>query len=508
MSVRTGKMECGICLYELGQIRQPVCPSCARAAIYESRIQQIHGLLEKEQLHKRIDTVVQGASVSDIVPQSPDAQSVDLAESSKKLQISRWKTQTTVIEQRIEDIKEQQMRLREQIENAKADNERRRQDCRQRRSEIRKAAFDLKSRKPQLVDPMHSEIKRLHHKLGKVNNRLMEGRVQLCRETANIAGLSLRKRKTTDGKYREDYIIAGIHIPNLRELNMARPEYVSATFTNISRLLMTCCHYLSIRPPSEIVCQQAGMAYPAMLSLQSSYQTMDGTSTSMAQSSIGSIASSRVLTGRSARPKFRPLHLEKPLPLLAKEDPANYNLFIEGATLLAWNVAWLCKTQGMTGIDSWEDVCSIGKNLWQLFMINGETKDKNATEQDPRAPRFGQYSHATSYKSLSSPAMADHMRASSLPPLASISDRLKSHLLTEMSGAEWELLDEHEWNDDQDDEQAVLIGSDRRAMESRMGVSFMTAVGDPDESIREDGRGKSSSGWTKLKSRPSEGGNE
>ncbi|GAB7341527.1 hypothetical protein MBLNU457_7744t1 [Dothideomycetes sp. NU457] len=501
-------MECDICSHELDQKRQPVCPSCARAAIYESRIQQIHGLLEKEQLHKRINTVVQGASVSDIVPQSPDAQSVDLAESSKKLQISRWQTQTATIDQRIADIKEQQAILREQIKDAKADKERRRQEHRLRHSEIRKAASDLKSRKPQMVDPLQSEIKRLHHKLGKVNNRMVEGRTQLCRETANIAGLSLRKRKTTDGKYREDYIIGGIHIPNLRELNMARPEYVSATFTNISRLLMTCCHYLSIRPPSEIVCQQAGMAYPAMLSLQSSYQTVDGTSTSMAQSTIGGMASSRILTGRSARPKLRPLHLEKPLPLLAKEDPATYNLFIEGATLLAWNVAWLCKTQGMTGIDSWEDVCSIGKNLWQLFGINSDTKDKIVTNKEPPAPRFGEYSHATSYKSLSNPTMADHMRASSLPPLASISDRLKSHLLTEMSGAEWELLDEREWNDDQDDEQAVLVGSDRRAMESKMGVSFMTAVGDPDESNREEGKGKSSSGWTKLKSRTSEGGNE
>jgi len=508
LSLRIDKMECGICSHELGQKQQPVCPSCARTAIYESRIQQVQGLLEKEQLHKRIDTVIQGASVSDIAPRSPDAQSVDLAESSKKLQTSRWKTQTATIDQRIEQIKEQQVLLREQIRDAKADNERRRQAHRQRRSEIRKAASDLKSREPQLVEPLQSDLKRLHHKLGKVNNRTMQGRVQLCRETARIAGLSLRKRQTTDGKYREDYTIGGIHIPNLHELNMARPDYVSATFTNISRLLMTCCHYLSIRPPSEIVCQQAGMAYPAMLSLQSSYQTMDGTSTNMSQSTIGGIASSRILTGRSARPKLRPLHLEKPLPLLAKEDPATYNLFIEGATLLAWNVAWLCKTQGMTEIDSWEDVCSIGKNLWQLFMIDDETRDKNGTNKEPSAPRFGEYSHATSYKSLSNPTIADHMRASSLPPLASISDRLKSHLLTEMSGAEWELLDEREWNDDQDDEQAVIVGSDRRAMESRMGVSFMTAIGDPDESIREEGKGKSSSGWTKLKSRAGEAGNE
>ena len=209
-------MECGICSHELGRKRQPVCPSCARATIYESRIQQIQGLLEKEQQHKRIDTIVKVASTSDIAPQSPDAQSVDLAESSKKLQVLRWKSQTAVIDQRIEDIKEQQALLKRQIQEAKADNERRRQQHGQRRSDILKAQSELKSREPQLVEPLQSEMNRLRHKLSKVNNRMMQGRLQLCRETAYIAGLSLRKRKTTDGKHRDDYTIGGIHISDLR----------------------------------------------------------------------------------------------------------------------------------------------------------------------------------------------------------------------------------------------------------------------------------------------------
>ena len=508
MTLQFDKMECGICSHELGRKRQPVCPSCARATIYESRIQQIQGLLEKEQQHKRIDTIVKVASTSDIAPQSPDAQSVDLAESSKKLQVLRWKSQTAVIDQRIEDIKEQQALLKRQIQEAKADNERRRQQHGQRRSDILKAQSELKSREPQLVEPLQSEMNRLRHKLSKVNNRMMQGRLQLCRETAYIAGLSLRKRKTTDGKHRDDYTIGGIHISDLRDLNTARPDHVSAAFTNISRLLVTCCHYLSVRPPSEIVSQQAEMPHPAMLSLQSSYQSTDGKPISMSQSTIQGISSSRLLSGRSARPKLRPLHLDKSLPALVKEDPATYNLFIEGATLLAWNIAWLCQAQGMTNIESWEDVCSIGKNLWQLFLTDAETKDKLSTGKDTSKPRFGEYSHATSHKSLSDPSIADFMRSTNLPPLATISDRLKTHLLTEMSGAEWELLDEREWNDDQDDDQAVLLGSERRAMESRMGVSFMTAIKDADESIKEsikeEGKARSSSGWTKLKSRGNE----
>ena len=504
MTLQIVRMECGICSHELGRKRQPTCPSCARATIYEFRIQQIQGLLGKEQSHKRIDTIIKAASTSDIVPQSPDAQSVDLAESSKKIQVSSWSSQTAIIDQRIQDIKEQQTLLKHQIKEAKADNDRRREEHGQRRSEIRRSQTELKIREPQLLEPLLSDTKRLRYKLDKVNNRMMQGRLQLCRETAYIAGLSLRKRRTTDGRFRDDFTIGGIHIPDLRDLNTARPDYISAVFTNVSRLLVTCCHYLSIRPPSEIVSQQAEMAYPAMLSLQSSYQSMDGRSISMSQSTIQGVSSSRLLSGRSARPKLRPLHLDKPLPVLAKEDPATYNLFIEGATLLAWNIAWLCKVQGMTEIESWEDVCSTGKNLWQLFMIDTQIKDKSTVIKDALIPRFGEYSHATSHKNLFDPSTADFMRSTTLPPLASISDRLKTHLLTEMSGAEWELVDEREWNDDQDEDRAVLLGSDRHAMESRMGVSFMTAVGDVDELMKEDGKAKSQSGWTKLKSRGTE----
>lgn len=80
-------------------------------------------------------------------------------------------------------------------------------------------------------------------------------------------------------------------------------------------------------------------------------------------------------------------------------------------------------------------------------------------------------------------------------------DPLKKHLLTEMNNAEWELLDEEEWDDGGEKmDEAVFIKT--RAMDGKSyddARSIMTAnkvIGG-----EEDVKGKGKSGWTKVKNR-------
>ena len=73
-------------------------------------------------------------------------------------------------------------------------------------------------------------------------------------------------------------------------------------------------------------------------------------------------------------PRPRPLFLEskdleEKVPQFAKKDPITFNFFLEAISLLAWDVAWVCRTQGLdAGTETWEDVCNIGGNLWQLLL--------------------------------------------------------------------------------------------------------------------------------------------
>lgn len=284
----------------------------------------------------------------------------------------------------------------------------------------------------------------------------------------------------------------------------AHPDHVTACLGNVCRLLMTCSHYLSIRLPAEIILPRTDFPHPSIMSLQASYQDKDS-APHPTHGFFSSPASSRHLPGKS-KPKLRLLYLDRPLPHLAKEDPATYNLFIEGIVLLAWNIAWLCRSQGVTLGEDWEHVCDMGRNLFQLFLADhpeGTEKQRRSSQpatgtstpsQEASTPRFGDFSHASSHKNLAGPEGTEWMRTWRIPSLARIIDKVKSHLLTEMSGAEWELLDEQEWNEEREDEQAVLVGGANPPSESRIGMSLMTAV-DETESRR------GGSGWTKVKSR-------
>lgn len=205
----------------------------------------------------------------------------------------------------------------------------------------------------------------------------------------------------------------------------------------------------------------------------------------------------------------RPLSLDKPLPQLAKEDGIAYSLFIEGVTLLAWDVAWLCRTQGINvGAQSWDEICSIGKNLWQLLVstptnllppmtghrpssnnlistnsnINNTNTNNNnrynpgqqgnegvrtisiegantARREVPQQPSssssrtqiLGHYSHGTAHSFLGGAEGTEFMRGWKLQGPMKMVDHLKSVLLGEMTGAEWEVVDEKEWIVDDED---------------------------------------------------------
>jgi hypothetical protein len=231
-------------------------------------------------------------------------------------------------------------------------------------------------------------------------------------------------------------------------------------------------------------------------------------------------------------PRPRPLYVDKPLPVLAKEDPAAYALFIEGATYLAWNIAWLCRTQGLDiGSSDWEDVCSMGQNLWLLLVAKPPcpptglqgTEDTSRTGNSHSqellrvpVPSLGQFSHGTSHTFLGGAEGNEFMRGWKLSSPMKIVDRVKSNLLGDMAGAEWEVLDERAWEEDEAGkiDAAVLVEA---AQTSPNQVSAdisdpaedIPTINPPRPAVRElanaegieaQATGKTR-GWTKLKSR-------
>lgn len=238
------------------------------------------------------------------------------------------------------------------------------------------------------------------------------------------------------------------------------------------------------------------------------------------QSSNNSPSASRTLDQRtSIRP--RPLHLNRKLSVLAKEDSVAYGLFVEGVTLLAWDIAWVCQTQGLPiGTTSWDDVCEMGKNLWQLLVadpvvpliqanpapVSGlvPARDSPSRSAPPRplpprrfpasegrtsmAVQLGHFSHGTAHSFLAAADGSEYMRGWRLQSLAHVIDKVKAMLLSERTGAEWEILEGKEW------EEEPVPGAPGRDGDG-------AGEEGPAEGGGEEGKARGTSGWTKLKSR-------
>lgn len=100
------------------------------------------------------------------------------------------------------------------------------------------------------------------------------------------------------------------------------------------------------------------------------------------------------------------------------------------------------------------------------------------------------------------------MRTWKLPTPTKVADKLKANLLSEMTGAEWELLEEQEWEDENAEIHSVvnsqhpfstskLLGPPPEPSEVSTTPTAAVSPGGSDASRRQKG----TSGWTKLNSR-------
>lgn len=248
--------------------------------------------------------------------------------------------------------------------------------------------------------------------------------------------------------------------------------------------------------------------------------------TTPSHSSSNSPEASRTLDPRIHLPKPRALFIDRPLYHLYAEDPPAYSSFVEGVSLLAYNVAWLCRTQGMKDeFKVWEDVCPMGPNLYRLLIAqethhpqrpeNPLDKDIVATKTNSKAPlrrapvAFGELSHATSHSFLNTAENVQYLSGWGLSP-TKIIDETKAYLLGEQQNREWDIIPESEMEQMENliAEDPILIGA-RRQDNAGLddGRSYLTSTTSNRQSPdpRPDDKKRGVNGWTKLKSRNEEG---
>lgn len=294
---------------------------------------------------------------------------------------------------------------------------------------------------------------------------------------------------------------------------------MTTSTTNLAHLIHLVSHYLALRLPAEITLPHRDYPLPTIFPPHSSYagREVPYPGVTPSQSSSNSPSASRI-TDHKSLPRPRPLYLDRKLTSLAKEDPVAYALFVEGITLLAWDIAWVCRTQGLhVGAASWEEVCAMGRNLWQLLLAgpsplpisipapkphpsssrdlpvrtvpsHAPTSLEATAANDAAAPsaRLGHFSHGTAHSFLAAAEGTEFMRDWRLQSPVKAVEKVKGMLLSERTGAEWELLEGNEW-----EEEPSVGGEDGKEKEGPGGAS----VGE------DEVQGKGVRGWMKVKSR-------
>ncbi|TKA82858.1 hypothetical protein B0A55_00985 [Friedmanniomyces simplex] len=523
-------MECCVCSRDFTTRRKPVCASCAQAVLHGPRIKQASALLDREKQHTHAEAVLRPGNDGVIAALPQDADYDAIGAGIKKHAVQKARDERQVLEARISDITEKAHELRKQIEDYKECAAKQREHHVRRRSDLATEHKQLEKQRPRALDPVQTATLKAQQRLEKVQNRTVDARALLCREAALLAGL--QKRRGANGK--AEYWLGGAPVPNLRELHgkaMAETvsdlakveppvhahELISAGLDNVCRLLGNCCHYLSVRLPAEILLPHNGVAHARILSEKYSYKPSVLPHSGMHSSQIANSAPSQQQRDRSGRP--RSLYLAIPLAHLLKDDSNAFQMFVEGVTYLAYNIAWLCKSQGLDKITSFEDVCAVGKNLYNLLLAQEQVRSplsRNVSSATPRtdrsrpfttapAIRLGAYSHASAHHSLSSAAATELFRSCRLPPVIRLTDALKAYLVNEISGAEWDYMSGEEWNEEREDEVPVLVGGARRSLD-RAGEPAMSVMSiAPQDGASEDVGKKGSSGWMKLRGRGGEG---
>ncbi len=538
-------MECDICMRPPSSKLPFCCPSCARSVLYEPRLRSAKILLEKERLTTQIENVTSSREGVNKPPKAGDLKQAGQA--NKRWFIEGSNVQRAQAKDRTKDIREHTQTLRDEIKGAREEISKRKALLRKKRSEWGTIKGVIPDRRNARSDEVKEEIKKTSQSWDAVHSKAIETRSFLCREAAHLHGLKQRK-KMRGGVLRDHYTIGSIPIFDLKDINSVKANELTTSLNNAAHLVVLVSFYLSLRLPAEITLPHRNYPLPTVFTPANSYQGREipFPGTTSASSSINSPIASRQADPRPLprpRPLFiQPKNLKDKIPHVATRDPTNFAFFLEGISLLAWDIAWLCRSQGMhTGTESWEDVCNMGQNLFHLLMAPPQSpallrvlsgrdvrqqrtaaSDTNSLGPD-KSLRLGQFSHGSAYSS--SDSGADFLRGWKLTKYTMIVDPLKRALIGEMSNAEWEMLEQDEWDDGGEqfrDDQAVFIKNrDSAEMEGRSSLddarSIMTARPEGKSEDRGDGtdvekesanadaagatRVKGTSGWTKLKNR-------
>ncbi|KAI0146093.1 hypothetical protein GGR57DRAFT_292098 [Xylariaceae sp. FL1272] len=513
-------MSCHICQRLHHPKHLPfLCATDVRNELYDGRIANARLHIEMAELEAQVNQLLLDSKVADDSPTSH----------TSRTYLENCRSEEQIARDRTERIIASADKLRDEVAAVKKNIEQRKAAIALKKSDIAAASRGTAPRRARQIEETLQSTRITKYNWDKDNTGMTSYRAALCMEVAKLYRLQ-RIRRGNPARF--EYSIAGIELIDLQNMNNVQPEHLSASLNHITHLLYLASHYLAIRLPAEITLPHNDYPRPTIFSLSSSYQHDE-----VAFPGSSPIPPDPRDVQFANVPFPRPLFLDKPLVTLSKEDPATYNAFLEGVCLLAYDIVWLCRTQGVPVGDnssSFDAFANMGRNLYNLLINSSLQRNtqqiadgtgNHATpvehpELGKTGPRMGLFTHASSHTFLGSAVGNDLIRSFKLPNPVKLTDKLKSKLNHENPIPEWEVLEDDAWTPDDADD-GVLVGGTRPKMRigergARFGMdSYMSVAtarsggsGDSPRSVRvgaggekERDREKGGNGWTKIKPR-------
>ncbi|KAI5918338.1 UV radiation resistance protein and autophagy-related subunit 14-domain-containing protein [Camillea tinctor] len=474
-------MNCDICQRAQHPKKLPFfCVVDARNRLYEGRIANARMLMETEELESRVNKAILDSDASPGASATNRNSRTYIENCTSEEQKARDRTNNIIAS--VDKLRDEVAAARKRIEEKKASMARKRAD-------LAAASQGLASRRNRHIEETKKAIKMTKYTWDREYEAMAQYRHALCMEVSKLYRLQRVRR---GNPVRFEYKIGGIEIIDLQNMNNAQPEHISASLAHITHLLWLASHYLAIRLPAEITLPHNDYPRPTVFSLSSSYH--HGDVAFPGSSPFPPDPRDRQFTHV---PHPRPLFLDKPLSMLSKEDPPAYNAFLEAVCLLAYDVVWLCRTQGVPVGDNssanFDDFAYLGRNLYNLLInsslqrspqqiandsSNNNTANSNnnamnnnnlgdvsptTTTANPppallltkNAPRMGWFSHGTAHTFLGAAPGTELVRSFRLPNPVKLADKLKARLQAQekrnspsSSIPEWEVLDDEAWAPD------------------------------------------------------------
>lgn len=214
-------MICHICSRAPNSRLPFYCPTCARNHLYQLRVENARILLEKESVGQQIeDAVVHGASQEEST--EPDKATGLQDDASRRWALQVANTRQAESDTRTKALNERIKALKTEIKNKQTEVSERKAVLSRRQSDAESAKYQLAEREAATLAGIQNNTKRTDHLWHSLHSKTAEARIFLCREAASLYGLR-QKTLEKDGCPKEIYIIGGMPILDLREMNGKLP---------------------------------------------------------------------------------------------------------------------------------------------------------------------------------------------------------------------------------------------------------------------------------------------